>query len=67
MGMDELVPDHPLPARFSPYLPSIRSTLRRSQPANINAESSPKQNRPIPVQIPDVPDILDSDGSLKDL
>lgn len=66
MNTDELQPDHPLPSgRLSPYLPSLRSTLRRSQPM-----ISPGQQRLIPVHTPKVPsgESLDSvDDSLKDL
>lgn len=64
LNTDQLQPDHPLPSgRLSPYLPSLRSTLRRSPQVSGNVSPA------IPVRVPTVPSIksLDSDESLKDL
>ncbi|KAI6171537.1 hypothetical protein M3Y97_01027400 [Aphelenchoides bicaudatus] len=45
MNADELQPEHPLPSgRLSPYLPSLRSTLRKGQAIPV----SPGQQRLIP-------------------
>lgn len=67
LNTDELQPDHPLPGgRLSPYLPSLRSTLRKEQTPQV----SPGQQKLISVQTSSVPSIhsLDSqDDSLKDL